>query len=65
VLGAVLAKCQFSQQNIPVHWPGIEIGLPIKKKTWIMKCSELMAVDREKRAKFKHTVWAERRAFDC
>jgi len=31
VLGAVLAKCQFSHQNIQVHWPGIEIGLLIKK----------------------------------
>jgi len=31
VLGAVLTKCQFSHQNIQVHWPGIEIGLLIKK----------------------------------
>jgi len=65
VLGAVLAKCQVSHQNIQVHWPRIEISLLIKKKNPIMTCSELMAVDRENRAKHKHNVWAERRAFEC
>jgi len=45
-----------------VHWSGIEIDLPIKK-TRIMTCSELMAVDRGNHAKHKNAVWAERRAF--